>query len=239
MASPRGLASNPQPQAPKSIRRLNSKYKAYADPICNIFFKSNLVFVNNTDHERIEATSMFTGLANEETIGIMLQKHNFDALKLEIKKNLDLCVVNSFSQLNLERVLKQTFEIIFKYCVDLTNKSVWDAYRDINELLITSYTYQELYEGFYLILDILLNTHNEKNFENQNDLADQIEEYIKTNYLKQINHHTLSEKYHFVAPYFMQIYRRYKGISPNDYILELRIEKAKELLLMNHISISK
>lgn len=68
--------------------------------------------------------------------------------------------------------------------------------------------------------------------ENGNEkIAIQIKEYLNKHYAESINHQVLSEKFGLVPSYLSKVFNKYTGISPSKYIIKLRIEKAKKLLL--------
>ena len=57
-----------------------------------------------------------------------------------------------------------------------------------------------------------------------------IERYLKDNYTKGVSNEMLSALFGFVPSYISKIFRAQTGLSPAEYLTQLRIEKAKELL---------
>lgn len=105
----------------------------------------------------------------------------------------------------------------------------------IGEVLLLSDSYNSLYENMYAIFL----THFESMIKNEEITSDKsaillkIDSYIKENYTKQINTQSIAEEFRFTPAYLSQIFREYKSITPADYITQLRMEKAKKLLLSN------
>ena len=57
--------------------------------------------------------------------------------------------------------------------------------------------------------------------------------YIKNNFTQPVNTQIMADKFGFSPAYLSKIFREYKNMSPMEYIVFLRIEKAKELFLQS------
>jgi two-component system, response regulator YesN len=57
--------------------------------------------------------------------------------------------------------------------------------------------------------------------------------YIKENYTQDINFDSIAKNFHFNSSYLCKIFTKYTGENPSKYLIELRINKAKQLLLQN------
>jgi len=64
----------------------------------------------------------------------------------------------------------------------------------------------------------------------QPKLIDNIEEYLKMNYRKNITNTVLSKEFGFVPSYISHRFRKYNGVSPGEYLTNYRIEKAKMIM---------
>lgn len=58
----------------------------------------------------------------------------------------------------------------------------------------------------------------------------QIEKYLKENISEPITNTVLSDRFGLVPSYLSKLFKDYKGISPAEYLTNLRIEKAKKML---------
>ncbi len=65
-------------------------------------------------------------------------------------------------------------------------------------------------------------------------LANEVEEYLINNYNKNITSDVLSKEFGFVPSYISRLFKRQKGVSPNEYVTKYRIEKAKKLIEENN-----
>ena len=80
--------------------------------------------------------------------------------------------------------------------------------------------------------------NNEILCENQKntvgDLVDEIKEYLKRNYAKNISLSELSEIFHMNAVYLARVFKQNTGVSPYEYHLNERMNKAVGLLVSGH-----
>jgi YesN/AraC family two-component response regulator len=63
------------------------------------------------------------------------------------------------------------------------------------------------------------------------DIAQKIEEYLKSHYQESITTNMLSKRFGFVPSYISKLFRAYKGMSPSEYLTYYRIEKSKQIML--------
>ena len=64
----------------------------------------------------------------------------------------------------------------------------------------------------------------------QEEVAADIRDYIDCNYYQNIKLSILEEKYHFSASYLTKLFNTAYGYSIYEYLLKVRMERAKELL---------
>jgi YesN/AraC family two-component response regulator len=100
---------------------------------------------------------------------------------------------------------------------------------DVSKMILHSTDYKELFFQTGTFIDSLFLTRLPG--KSTDKLAVKIEEYLQEHFAKPINHQQLSEKFGIVPSYLSKIFAKHKGISPAKYIVQLRMAKAKELLL--------
>ena len=101
----------------------------------------------------------------------------------------------------------------------------WDGHFD--RALSQSLSWKQLYERLCALMEKLSGS---KLKGGSGDILRQIDDYINTHYAAHINTQTLSRRFGFVPSYISKLFRQYKGMSPSDYLTNVRIEKAKELI---------
>lgn len=63
------------------------------------------------------------------------------------------------------------------------------------------------------------------------EMAYLVETYMKENYRSEINLDQIAQKFNFNASYLSKIFTRYIGENPSKYLISLRINEAKRLLI--------
>lgn len=91
------------------------------------------------------------------------------------------------------------------------------------------YTLSEIIEYINDILSVGLEVLNKNRFEAS--IISEAFNYINNNYNKDINLSLMSNKFNLSYSYFSRIFKMYAGVSFTQYILKVRMEKAKELLV--------
>lgn len=70
-----------------------------------------------------------------------------------------------------------------------------------------------------------------------NEILSNVINYIANNLSKNININDLAELVYLHPNYFIKYFKKHMGSSPKNYMNKLRLEKAKELLLISELSI--
>ncbi len=110
--------------------------------------------------------------------------------------------------------------------------------------IVKEYSDQRIYfrENCSTELKKLLIDLHKKNFENQNnsvDTVNKIIEYINLNFTKDIKNSDLAEIAGYHEYYLNRLFIRHTGASMHKYILNLRLNEGKRLLLNTKLSISE
>lgn len=103
------------------------------------------------------------------------------------------------------------------------------------DALALSDTYLALYEN---LRSVFLSFFEEMSKDDQiiagrSSMLLKVDTYIKENFTTPISTGTIAAEFGFTPAYLSQIFRAYKSVTPADYIVRLRIEKAEELLILN------
>lgn len=71
------------------------------------------------------------------------------------------------------------------------------------------------------------------------DFVDQVKAYVNLHYQEDIKLKNIAHQIHFNVVYFGQLFRKKEGIKYNDYVLALRLEKAKDFLMKTDMSVKE
>lgn len=69
--------------------------------------------------------------------------------------------------------------------------------------------------------------------KNPEEITNSIQEYLDGHYQEKILIQEVADKFGFNYSYLCYMFRKYKNISPNEYVIDKRIEKAKRLLRLS------
>lgn len=143
-----------------------------------------------------------------------------------IKELLEFCDQNNLRQ---KHILKYLNIILAYYCekfplaqmtnIDfefmLSNAESYDIlYLEITEMLRTSLTLPELTQTVH-------------------PLALKIKDYLEENFEKSVTNEILSREFGFVSSYLSKIFKNQYRMTPGNYLIKLRINKAKSLIREN------
>lgn len=165
---------------------------------------------------------------------VALAQKNLEFFKMEIYTLFETWKQIRMSQIYVEKKLRRMLQILLQ----LTGSKLYSGEMleiDVNRMMMQSANYEELFRYTCGIIDFLVTLNEAENGdENDNDnerIAMKIEKYLNEHFAEQINHQMLSELFGLVPSYISKIFTKFKGTSPAKFIIQLRIEKAKELLL--------
>ena len=89
-------------------------------------------------------------------------------------------------------------------------------------------SYNELLDE---VLEIMMTLYVDKpNADRYEKLSNEVESYLIVNYKKSISSETLASEFGFVPSYISRIFKRQRGMSPNEFLTKYRIEMAKRHL---------
>lgn len=90
-----------------------------------------------------------------------------------------------------------------------------------------------------LFLNILDKSKLESTKQDARIFIEQATKFIDEHYMLPLNIPDLAQKYGFTAKQFTQLFRKYIGLSPNQYIIDYRIQRARDLLARKEYSVAE
>lgn len=81
------------------------------------------------------------------------------------------------------------------------------------------------------LLKTVMEIVNQRQNEDSRKIVDRVMEYIRGHYSEEISLDKLAERYYLNSSYLSRLFKQYTGSCITDYLIELRMEAAKELLL--------
>ena len=99
---------------------------------------------------------------------------------------------------------------------------------DVADMVAGACTLEQVFEDF---LGLCGNLVGDTYPGSGQDLMKQVDCYIREHIATPLTTKLLAAKFGLVAPYLSRLFKEYKGESPSQYIQNLRIQDAKELLI--------
>ena len=134
--------------------------------------------------------------------------------------------------------VQNIYECFSRYGVIFT-KMQFPDYEARQYFILEHFEDKNLFTGYdlschtYFLLTKFLHSIQQKESEREvrsQTMIMQIISYLQDHFYKDIEMSTLAENFHFSTSYFRYYFKQYMGVSPQNYLIQLRITHAKFLL---------
>lgn len=149
---------------------------------------------------------------------LSIQNIDMDSITIHM---LNLCHI-------LLKVNTRISDDIQKIINNFNNIDYLLSYRSINEINFELYKLYELTARKYI-----------RESGGKQSVALSVKEFININYHNDIKLDEIAKLFHVSASYLSRVFKKEIGLNINEYITELRIEKAKQILRRGDVSINK
>lgn len=162
----------------------------------------------------------------------LFQQKNISLFKAELKNCLQKMKQTAMRQFDMFTFLYDLITACIEPSRDIPAIKQVDIYASVTDIIMLSDTYEALYENLLSIFDSFFEAMIKEMVytDSRQDTLIKIDSFLKENFTKSINIKQLADQYGFTPAYLSKIFREYKHITPTDYIMSLRIEKAKQLM---------
>lgn len=152
-----------------------------------------------------------------------------DEIKKQLRQLLESWLAHQYPQVAFENGLRQLFRL-FASATSMTDENeVYLAEYHTLAFLSTCRTPEELFpEIWEAVLHFLNRQALEKDYALKT--AEDVEQYIRLHYTEDISLDSIASIMGFHTVYLNRIFKREKQITPIQFLINLRIEKAKELI---------
>ncbi|MDI4644054.1 response regulator [Cohnella hashimotonis] len=164
-----------------------------------------------------------------------IEKRQPDPFKAEFAALLGDCERQACPQIRLEGVLKRVVQLFQQTSPGPSQPRILEIELEIDELISGSYKYASLLEGMSVLLDELFQLAGaEKHVkEDQPALVLEMERYIRSRYTELLSLPSVAAHFGVTPALVSSLFKKHKGIPPMEFIIRLRIEKAKQLLCIS------
>lgn len=159
----------------------------------------------------------------------MISDGDFESLE-ELVENL----IYEFRSFPLEQV-KQFMVDMFSMLSSRMMKMGGSFWKDVKEILdyqkIMAASNKKIMKEVCLdMLGQVISVMEKRQSEVSRSIIDRAAEYMKQNFAGALSLESLADQYFLNPTYFSRMFRQYMGVTFTDYLIELRMERAKELL---------
>ena len=170
--------------------------------------------------------------ADVDSIVFAIKNRNNDELKNKLTAVMNNMMSSDCTQEEINGLLNiilDTYTLNYPNHMKRKNTSVK---KEFVNALASFVSYDAFIDDIISILATLRN--DKRDPDRYEQLANEVEEYLINNYNKNITSDVLSKEFGFVPSYISRLFKRQKGVSPNEYVTKYRIEKAKKLIEENN-----
>lgn len=147
---------------------------------------------------------------------------DMESLKTVIESWCSYWEEKQMSQAELQVQLREIFE-----------SPVLNRRMDVMEFLYQSYTYAQLEEQLFLELSPILCPVKGKAFSRGEALAESVKNYLDIHFAEEISYKEFNKIFGYSEKYITAVFKDKMGITPSRYVLERKMELAKQLLMSN------
>lgn len=159
-----------------------------------------------------------------------IENVNFEAFKENINNVLGGTENQSILSFSFvaNRVLFMLGSLARKYDIETkdTQKIMWNCQQRIWELNSQTKVIEHLVQLAQLIIEKVRMAR----FSNGKLIVDSVRQYLDQHYASEISLTSLSELFHINSAYLSEIFKNYVGQNFSDYLVNLRMDKAKQFL---------
>ncbi len=92
---------------------------------------------------------------------------------------------------------------------------------------------------FFNILEESLTCADNRRGDSSRQLVEQAKEYMKNHYMEPLTMPRLAGQYGLTGKQFAGLFQKYAGTGPNEYLIEYRVQRARELLCTTACSVAE
>lgn len=194
-----------------------------------LFGRSSLIFTENMQLNAPVRSVLEQG--NEQRLLSILKMNRKDDFLQTIERLLLGWENEQYTQKEVESALSS---IITSCCkAKMFNPLlISDINLELDEIISISADYKQLYKNLAILFDNIFFSHDSKEIspDSIQHTIRTIDSYLKEHYAEDISIHGIAEQFNISPSYLSREFKKYKGITPIEYLSRLRINKVKELL---------
>jgi len=177
-----------------------------------------------------EATDLLIDEKFKFKINSLLSAHKIDSMNQIIKELLKSWEEKKYPQRIIEKSLCDLISVILRSQDTLDHFMTYDYKSALLEFIAVAPDYKSICNHVYDMIAKILSQQPEET--NQALLhADLIEKYLREHFFEDISLEELSDHFDFSSAYLTKIFKKYKQDTPLKFLINLRMDEAKRLIV--------
>lgn len=220
-----------------SLNSLGAEYKLLRTQLANqLIFAHSSVLHGKDFLESPENPVVHLDDQRLESFRFCVNTQNPGGLLTRLDEFLEYCDEQKATQRQLGNCLKRLLHV----CFDGTaGKHLSSKELEIDEYLSNSKTYGELKLSLHLLFDQLFRQRilNLASSSNPENLIEEVKDYIRSNYGKDININDIAVHFSITPAYLSRLFKKYSDVRPIEYLTNYRIQQACDYFTHSQLTV--
>lgn len=180
--------------------------------------------------ESVEMSSFFVREEFDKQSEILLHNKSVELFKKNFIPILKEWEMKQYKQDWIHILLQELTNKLIRYHQFAAISSLHDM--NVSNVISSSLSYPQLLENYCNFIQIIYDQAPLSNSTSMSalEIVAYMEDYFKKNFIHPISYKMFYDLFGFNDTYLSHVFKKEKGISPNQYITKLRIDKAKEII---------
>lgn len=186
--------------------------------------------------ERASASSSYTAALDaksDEMLRGLLPCGSLAELRQKVKLLISHWTLISCGFQDLYQHLLFLMRIIRRHNQNLSNEELAHIEYNLIYHFYAEPTLKALEPTIFNTLELVIMDTDKESGQDIDDAVYYLKKYLDENYCAYISLNDIAEKYHFTASYLSKSFKKKMHITPLKYVINLRIERAKQLMRQN------
>lgn len=165
----------------------------------------------------------------------LIQKGRKSAFRQELALLIQSWEQHFCPQMFVDKMLRTIIALFQDFIIDRESLDLLECDLQLSDVFAITFNYSMLLDNCWYLFEHLFQMRSNTFVPDESIelVMLRIDNYILAHVDEFVSTQTLSDMVGLVPSYLSKLFRDYKGMSPSEYIVHLRIEKAKELLSKN------
>lgn len=170
----------------------------------------------------------------EKALVFSIENDHIELFKSTFRDILERYRSTHATQWRLAGMLKRVIGLFHGRNLNVTFKRLTDIELEIDELITNSILYPAVSGGMMLILEELFAFHRKQTDKpDSTAIVEEVVVYLRQRYAEPISLQATADHFGIGLTHLTRLFKKHKGMPPMEYLIGLRIEKAKELLKLS------